>query len=296
MNIDAVVLELAYAERLPRQTLQACLRRRDEFVPDFLRLLERAADGEPLAEVEEAALFYFVHLLGELGEKRAYPPLMRLLAGNAKRIERVLGDGITETLPGIIISVFDGTTDALYGVMNAPEAHEFARDAAFVAWAYYVTTGDIPTEEARQYLAACPERLEPRGESYVWVSWAQAVAVLGLADLAPRVREVVEAGRLPEFTLDYAEFERLLRESLDTTDREAFLESERMAPFTDTIGTLSRWHGFSEQYHRSRRRAEIAERAADTVKNAYRHVGRNDPCPCGSGKKFKRCCLNAAAQ
>jgi SEC-C motif-containing protein len=21
-------------------------------------------------------------------------------------------------------------------------------------------------------------------------------------------------------------------------------------------------------------------------------VGRNDPCPCGSGKKFKKCCLN----
>ena len=20
-------------------------------------------------------------------------------------------------------------------------------------------------------------------------------------------------------------------------------------------------------------------------------VGRNDPCPCGSGKKFKKCCL-----
>ena len=25
-----------------------------------------------------------------------------------------------------------------------------------------------------------------------------------------------------------------------------------------------------------------------------RRVGRNDPCPCGSGKKFKRCCLEAA--
>jgi len=21
-------------------------------------------------------------------------------------------------------------------------------------------------------------------------------------------------------------------------------------------------------------------------------VGRNDPCPCGSGKKYKNCCLN----
>jgi uncharacterized protein YecA (UPF0149 family) len=21
-------------------------------------------------------------------------------------------------------------------------------------------------------------------------------------------------------------------------------------------------------------------------------IGRNEPCPCGSGKKFKKCCLN----
>ena len=24
-------------------------------------------------------------------------------------------------------------------------------------------------------------------------------------------------------------------------------------------------------------------------------VGRNDPCPCGSGKKYKKCCLRAEA-
>nr|WP_279600031.1 SEC-C metal-binding domain-containing protein [Bacillus sp. B19-2] len=22
-------------------------------------------------------------------------------------------------------------------------------------------------------------------------------------------------------------------------------------------------------------------------------IGRNDPCPCGSGKKYKKCCLNS---
>jgi|GEM_PF-6803220 len=27
---------------------------------------------------------------------------------------------------------------------------------------------------------------------------------------------------------------------------------------------------------------------------AHKKVGRNDPCPCGSRKKYKRCCLNAA--
>ncbi len=29
------------------------------------------------------------------------------------------------------------------------------------------------------------------------------------------------------------------------------------------------------------------------LKNQTIKIGRNDPCPCGSGKKYKRCCLNA---
>ncbi|MEN6462799.1 MAG: SEC-C metal-binding domain-containing protein [Syntrophomonas sp.] len=29
---------------------------------------------------------------------------------------------------------------------------------------------------------------------------------------------------------------------------------------------------------------------ARTIK--YPNTRRNDPCPCGSGKKFKRCCIN----
>lgn len=27
--------------------------------------------------------------------------------------------------------------------------------------------------------------------------------------------------------------------------------------------------------------------------NPFKGVGRNDPCPCGSGRKFKKCCLNS---
>lgn len=29
----------------------------------------------------------------------------------------------------------------------------------------------------------------------------------------------------------------------------------------------------------------------ETFKKKYTDVGRNDPCPCGSGKKFKQCCM-----
>ncbi len=49
-----------------------------------------------------------------------------------------------------------------------------------------------------------------------------------------------------------------------------------------SIGVLWRfWH----PDHQSR-----CEAMATPVKHSEPKVGRNDPCPCGSGKKFKRCC------
>jgi len=32
-----------------------------------------------------------------------------------------------------------------------------------------------------------------------------------------------------------------------------------------------------------------------TREAAIPRVGRNDPCPCGSGKKFKACCIDKAS-
>jgi preprotein translocase subunit SecA len=28
----------------------------------------------------------------------------------------------------------------------------------------------------------------------------------------------------------------------------------------------------------------------ETVRREGKKIGRNDPCPCGSGKKYKKCC------
>ena len=52
--------------------------------------------------------------------------------------------------------------------------------------------------------------------------------------------------------------------------------------------TLPQWDGiFSEE-----KRNEIADeyKKSKTVVRAERKIGRNEPCPCGSGKKYKNCC------
>ncbi len=51
---------------------------------------------------------------------------------------------------------------------------------------------------------------------------------------------------------------------------------------------LGAYKSFSE----ARRAYAMRMKRASTVQSSLR-VGRTEPCPCGSGKKYKRCCLLA---
>ena len=37
--------------------------------------------------------------------------------------------------------------------------------------------------------------------------------------------------------------------------------------------------------------ASQADAPIETIRNRGQRVGRNEPCPCGSGKKYKQCCM-----
>ena len=56
----------------------------------------------------------------------------------------------------------------------------------------------------------------------------------------------------------------------------------------DYLFNLSQWDGiFSPE---KRREIQVRYRDSKTVRNEEVKVGRNDACPCGSGKKYKKCC------
>jgi len=38
--------------------------------------------------------------------------------------------------------------------------------------------------------------------------------------------------------------------------------------------------------------SEASQQLPTTLHSKKQKIGRNDPCPCGSGKKYKKCCLN----
>ena len=69
----------------------------------------------------------------------------------------------------------------------------------------------------------------------------------------------------------------------------------------DTIEELRHWAAFAEKPAQQRAppppptphfatTREPAEPVSAPVLSRGPRIGRNDPCPCGSGKKFKKCC------
>lgn len=83
-------------------------------------------------------------------------------------------------------------------------------------------------------------------------------------------------------------------ESIDENEEIAFdidlekLYFNMLDAKAEYLYTLPQWDGIFSQ----EKRKEIEEeyKKSKTVVRAERKIGRNEKCPCGSGKKYKNCC------
>jgi hypothetical protein len=165
--------------------------------------------------------------------------------------------------------------------------------------------GLLSRAEAARFLEQAQARLETEPGRFVWDGWQSAVAMLGLSEFAPRVKDAFDSGMIDRSWLTYKDFKQDLDYALAHRDAPHPKWHDEYSLFDNTAGELSAWYGFSEQYFADRRRYErhelreqrprlVVSSGAPLI-NPTRSVGRNDACPCGSGLKYKRCCLNGAS-
>jgi hypothetical protein len=291
MSVHPLIAAIANAKGFPAREIIKCRERQSEAISAFLPVLRQAVEDDLLLEWEEdEALFFIIHLLGEFGAQAAFPLMISFLRSEPEYVEDVIGDAVTATVSGVLIRIFDGDHGALESMIEDASLDEFLRAAVFDAWVYLVAENRIDRDHAHHFIRECATRLQPRDGCFIWSIWMNMVAFLGLRDLHDDVRRACEDGRVNPSDSNYVEFERLVSEVEGAADLTGLLEKHAIRPFTDTIAEFSKWSGFSEKDKRERRREEIAAAMVRTVTNPNRDVGRNDPCPCGSGKKFKKCC------
>jgi len=256
--------------------------------------LERYADGLDRGEETVRALFFMIHLLGEKREQRALAPLCRMLL-DGEISEDCLGDAITENLRDILIAIGGDDLAALKRVIEAPTADEFARASALEALAWHTRAGALTDSEMRAYLTHLRDTMRPQEECFVWTAWAGAVGCLGYEDFSGDVERLITREFVPDGCMETKDFRRILQRVREDPGGWAGFRHERARPFADSIGTLETWAFAQPEEERAPKptwEAALFDRDyLGPVTNPFRDVGRNDACPCGSGKKFKKCCL-----
>jgi uncharacterized protein len=122
------------------------------------------------------------------------------------------------------------------------------------------------------------------------------VAILGLEPWSDVVRQAFARSLISPLDMKDDSFREDLRRILTDPERTADPRSGTIAPLEDAIGELSSWHALSDAATWDRERRAVGRGAASSTSaaarqssaNRLRDIGRNDPCPCGSGKKFKK--------
>ena len=298
MNVDEALRQFAESDGLPRQAMAWALENWQAASPRFMARLRAYAGGGDRTEAAERQVFYIVHLSGQMREPRAYEPLCRLIADDPD-LEDCLGDAVTETLPGVLINVFDGDPAPLLGAIEATGAYEAARGSALSALGYLVRTKRaLDDDTMRALLRRWRRDAEPRDILSFWFAWAGTAAALGYEDLKMDLAVLNKEGIIGAREFGLEDFEEILKFDARRSGGARRVRRSGRAPLDDAIARLEIW-GYGDGRRSRRRHVRATRRHAARKRrsfdapylNPFRNVGRNDPCPCGSGKKYKKCCL-----
>ena len=272
-----LVADLSAEKHLPVGALRRALKAPDSIAEVVLSVLDAAASEVELEEEDDNLLFWGLHVLAAARDTRAYAPLMRLLRLDGDTLDAILGDAVTITLAKVIVSVFDGDVEALHRLLLDSTTDEFVRYEAFTALVFLTQEGRIDRTQTHDLLVRFDDKRVSVEGAIGWTGWEEAIAMLGFADLAPRVEMARLDGRITDEISDAPWFKTTLRQALAKPDDRERFDPRRYGTLDDPVAELA-W---------------TAEDAGQPQRNPFKDVGRNDPCPCGSGKKFKKCCLGA---
>jgi hypothetical protein len=300
MTIPEILKELEpYTGRFPKNAMQAAIDQREAITPELLRVVEAVADNptEFARRRDYMVHLFALFLLAQFREKRAYPAIVRMVSAPGETPFDLVGDTVTEGLSRILAPVYDGDPALLHGLVENEEVNEFVRSAALDSFLVLEHTGQMPRAEVVEYFRSLFHGKLQRTHSYAWDGLVCAVADLPAPELLGEVRQAYGEGLVDSAVADLKGIER------DMAEPKSW-RSDRQHLITDAIAELECWASFHPEDSRPKNLPKLRTPAppptmptppsSDYVARQpfvrEPKIGRNDPCPCGSGKKHKKCC------
>jgi hypothetical protein len=284
-------------------------KRQTELIPLLLKETDAfAKNPDCVAEQGDDYIRHIVSLfiLAYLRNKEAYPLIIKLLSHPGDKVVQLSGEVFTEALARILASVYDGNLQAIKSVIENTSLNPWIRcaalDSLMVLWKENVLSRD----DIIVYLKELLETKLERVPGYVWDTIALIAYDLHPAELEVLLRQAISEQLIAPIVLNVKSLKACLKEGLNETikNKDNVVDGYIKEP----INELTWWlYPDEDALDKGMEYASVAvpivdkkvvpgERSmpmgwrSNMTVNTKTKVGRNETCPCGSGKKYKKCC------
>jgi hypothetical protein len=305
-------------DRMPLDALRDAVARPEEVAPLLLESIAESpkriraridgtAGGNECYLTPALAMF----LLAVSRNRAAHLPICRFFADHGEMATYVTGDLVTTELPYILAQTFDGDASGICSIIHSETADPFARSAAANALTLLDHLGRIDRERVvdcfADLLAGAPA--EANGDAtLLWSLLVDAASDLRSERLMPLIKAVLDRGLHDPTILSWEGLEAECASGETPHNFDHYSPERRQDPVDHLVENVG-WlipHGLApgEEPRPVRRdpahglvltREDGSQTVAEiamTFRRSEPKVGRNEPCPCGSGKKYKKCCID----
>jgi len=305
MTLDEILLRLSTEQQVsadseqllfPTEALLAAKSHWAEFWPHIAALMQRMQADEELTDDEYQLLFYGVMLLADVADLSQAPAFLQWVDttdGLGSDLEYTLGDAMTEDLATMLFVLSAGQSLPLQQLLLSEKAGIYVKAAALAALFAQLELaeqqGQAPDTAALvPLLQQVIDVASRHGQKFVLGELAIWCISFGLQQLKPAFQLLLRQNKIDTAVISTREISRW-----QLANSEKPLVSGLVRQSFDVM-SLQHWLAFQPDSTEPIAEPEIplSANSAETAVGTKVLVGRNDACPCGSGKKYKKCCLN----
>ena len=295
MTIDEILNEFSQRKGyFPKAAVEEAIAQQEVITPyllDHLKTVIELGDSVTENKPAEKITLFAVYLLGQFRETEAYPLIINMVSSSPEAVDYLIGDTVTEGLHQILASVYDGNLTPLKTLIENDDAGEYVRGAGIRTLIPLFNGGIVNRETIHSYFSELFRGGLTREYNHVWNVLCACTEEFGFDELLPDMRQAFREELTDPYLYDGDYLETRL---LTHTGAIKFDTSYGQHLIEDTVAELQDWIAFQASPRPVKLPDSIPrERFIHTDSTLVRETpktGRNDPCPCDSGKKFKKCC------
>ncbi len=292
MDVNEIIQQLQINNgSFPEAALLAAVEQQELITP-FL-LSEIAESPEAIEQKDEMYIYniYAIYLLAQFQEQAVYPLLGRFFSYPGELSLDMTGDVVTEDLGRILASVCYGDLSVIKHLIEDLSVNVYVRSAGLDALVILVLHEKLDRNEVVEYFRKC-FRAEENNEnnSYFLTSLVLKASCFHPRELLPEIRSAYLNQRVDALFIDLDSIEE--KAKLDINTVLANEKKYNKGFVVDVISELSWWACFDDNSSKRNNKKTLLSQYFQNLPNIkITKIGRNAPCSCGSGKKYKKCCL-----